>query len=127
MPRATNGAASQRRHKKTLAATKGFRGARHRLYRTAKTQRMRALWYAFRDRRQRKRDFRRLWITRINAAARAAGLPYNRLIEGLTKAGVLVDRKILAELAVNDPEAFKSFVEIAQQHHTAPVAVAKAS
>ena len=125
MPRATNGAASQRRHKKILDAAKGFRGARHKLYRIAKQHRMRALFYAFRDRRQRKRDFRRLWITRINAASRMAGLPYNRLIEGLTKAGVKVDRKILAELAVNDIEAFNQFVTLAQKHQTAPVAVTK--
>ncbi|HEX2909585.1 MAG TPA: 50S ribosomal protein L20 [Chloroflexia bacterium] len=125
MPRATNGAASQRRHKKTLAAVKGYRGARHRLYRMAIQHEMRSLWFAFRDRRQRKRDFRRLWITRINAASRAGGLPYNRLIEGLTKAGVKVDRKILAELAVRDPEAFNSFVELARQHQTGPVAAAK--
>ncbi len=126
MPRATNGAASQRRHKKVLDAVKGYRGARHRLYRMAKQHRMRSLFFAFRDRRQRKRDFRKLWIARINAASRANGLPYNRLIEGLTKAGVQVDRKILAELAVNDPEAFKSFVELARQHQTAPKAVTAA-
>jgi large subunit ribosomal protein L20 len=122
MPRATNGAANQRRHKKILDAVKGYRGARHRLYRMALQHRMRGLNYAFRDRRYRKRDFRRLWIARINAASRAAGLPYNRLIEGLTKAGVEVDRKILADLAVNDIEAFNSFVELARQHQTAPVA-----
>jgi large subunit ribosomal protein L20 len=122
MPRATNGAASQRRHKKILDAVKGYRGARHRLYRQALQHKMRGLQFAFRDRRYRKRDFRRLWISRINAASRTFGLPYNRLIEGLTKAGVEVDRKILAELAVNDPEAFKSIVELARQHQTAPVA-----
>ena len=125
MPRATNGAATQRRHKKILASVKGYRGARHRLYRMAKQHQMRSLFFAFRDRRQRKRDFRRLWISRINAASRVYGLPYNRLIEGLTKAGVQVDRKILAELAVHDPEAFEKFVELARQHQTAPVAVAK--
>jgi large subunit ribosomal protein L20 len=88
--------------------------------------RMRGLFYAYRDRRTRKRDFRRLWITRINAASRMAGLPYNRLIEGLTKAGVGVDRKILADLAVHDIAAFNQFVEIARQHQTAP-APAKAA
>ena len=127
MPRATNGAATQRRHKKILDAVKGYRGARHRLYRMAKQHRMRSLFFAFRDRRQRKRDFRKLWIARINAAARANGLPYNRFIEGLTKAGVKVDRKILAEFAVNDPEAFKSFVELARQHQTAPKAATTAA
>ena len=122
MPRATNGAASHRRHHRVLKAVKGFRGARSKLYRMALQHRMRSLYYAYRDRRTRKRDFRRLWITRINAASRAAGLPYNRLIEGLTKAGVEVDRKILADLAVNDTAAFNQFVEIARQYHTAPVA-----
>ncbi len=126
MPRATNGAANQRRHRKVLDAVKGYRGARHRLYRMALQHRMRSLFFAFRDRRQRKRDFRRLWITRINAASRVAGLPYNRLIEGLTKAGVAVDRKILADLAVNDSTAFNAYVELARQHMTAPVAAVKA-
>ena len=127
MPRATNGAASQQRHKKTLKAVKGYRGARHRLYRMAIQHEMRSGMYAFRDRKARKRDFRALWIARINAACRELGLSYNRLIEGLTKAGVSVDRKILAELAVNDSEAFKSFVELARQHQTAPVAAAASS
>lgn len=125
MPRATNGAASQRRHHRVLKAVKGYRGARSKLYRMALQHRMRGLYYAYRDRRTRKRDFRRLWITRINAASRAAGLPYNRLIEGLTKAGVMVDRKILADLAVHDVASFNQFVELARQHHTAPVAKAK--
>lgn len=124
MPRATNGAASQRRHKKIISSAKGYRGARHRLYRTVKQIRMKAMFYAYRDRRTRKRDFRRLWIARINAASRLVGLPYNRLIEGLTKAGVKVDRKIMAELAVNDTAAFNNLVEIARQHQTAPVAKA---
>lgn len=124
MPRATNGAATQRRHKKILSFVKGYRGARHRLYRMAIQHRMRSLRYAWRDRRYRKRDMRRLWITRINAASRTFGLPYNRLIEGLTKAGVQVNRKILADLAVTDLEAFGNFVELAKKHHTAPVAKA---
>lgn len=122
MPRATNGAANQRRHHRVLKAVKGYRGARSKLYRMALQHRMRGLFYAYRDRRTRKRDFRRLWITRINAASRMAGLPYNRLIEGLTKAGVGVDRKILADLAVHDIAAFNQFVEIARQHQTAPAA-----
>ncbi len=122
MPRATNGAATQRKHKKTLDRAKGFRGARSRQYRMAKQMGMRALRYAYRDRRTRKRDMRALWIQRINAASRAAGLPYNRLIEGLTKAGVEVDRKILAELAVSDVAAFNALVELAKQNQTAPVA-----
>jgi large subunit ribosomal protein L20 len=122
MPRATNGAASQRRHKKLISTAKGYRGARHSLYRTVKQIRMKAMFYAYRDRRVRKREFRRLWIARINAASRAAGLPYNRLIEGLTKAGVKVDRKIMAELAVRDVSAFNKLVDIARDHQTAPVA-----
>jgi large subunit ribosomal protein L20 len=122
MPRATNGAANQRKHKKVLDAAKGFRGARSRQYRMAKQIQMKALAYAYRDRQTRKRDFRALWIQRINAASRELGLPYNRLIEGLTKAGVEVDRKMMAELAVNNPDAFKELVEIARTHQTAPVA-----
>ncbi len=124
MPRATNGAATQRRHKKILKDARGFRGARHKLYRIAKQIRMKALWYAYRDRRTRKRDMRALWIQRINAASRAVGLPYNRLIEGLTKAGVEVDRKILAELAVHDVAAFNQLVEVARAHAVIPVAKA---
>lgn len=122
MPRATNGAANQRRHMRVLRAAKGYRGARHKQYRMAKQIRMKALWYAYRDRRSRKRDFRRLWITRINAASRMAGLPYNRLIEGLTKAGVQVDRKMLAELAVHDVPAFNQLVEVARASANIPVA-----
>ncbi|MEI7555829.1 50S ribosomal protein L20 [Candidatus Chlorohelix sp.] len=127
MPRATNGAATRRRHDKILKAAKGFRGARSRQYRMAKQIGMKALAYAYRDRQTRKRDMRALWIQRINAASRELGLPYNRLIEGLTKAGVEVDRKMMAELAVNDPEAFKELVELARKHQTAPVAVAKSA
>ena len=122
LTRATNGAANQRRHKKVLDAAKGFRGARSRQYRMAKQIKMKALHYAYRDRRVRKRDMRALWIQRINAASRLVGLPYNRLIEGLTKAGVEVDRKSLAELAVNNTEEFNALVELAKQHQTAPVA-----
>lgn len=124
MTRATNGAANQRKHKKVLDAAKGFRGARSRQYRMAKQMEMRALQYAYRDRRTRKRDIRALWIQRINAASREAGLPYNRLIEGLTKAGIEVDRKILAELAVNNVEAFNELVAVAKKYQTAPVAQA---
>lgn len=124
MPRATNGAANQRRHQRVLRAARGFRGARHRQYRMAKQMQMKALWYAYRDRHNRKRDFRRLWITRINAASRTLGLPYNRLIEGLTKAGVQVDRKMLAELAVHDVPAFTQLVELARANANIPVAKA---
>ena len=124
MPRATNGAATQRLHHKILKDARGFRGARHKIYRMAKQMRMRALWFAYRDRRTRKRDMRALWIQRINAASRASGLPYNRLIEGLTKAGVEVDRKMLAELAVHDAAAFNQLVEVARAHAVIPVAKA---
>jgi large subunit ribosomal protein L20 len=127
MPRATNGAATQRRHTKIVRSARGYRGARHKIYRIAKQIRMRALWFSYRDRRTRKRDFRRLWITRINAASRQYGLPYNRLIEGLTKAGVQVDRKMLAELAVHDTAAFKELVDVARANANIPVALVKAS
>ncbi len=104
-------------HKKRrtiLEAASGYRGQRSRLYRKAKEQVLRSLNYAYRDRRARKGDFRRLWITRINAAARANGMTYNRFIQGLKVAGVEVDRKILADLAVNDEKAFAALVEISR-------------
>ena len=104
-------------HKKrrtTLELARGYRGQRSRLYRKAKEQVLRSLNYAYRDRRARKGDFRQLWITRINAAARANGMTYNRFIQGLKIAGVEVDRKNLAELAVSDPKAFTALVEIAR-------------
>jgi len=106
-------------HKKrrtTLELASGYRGQRSRLYRKAKEQMLHSLNYAYRDRRARKGDFRQLWITRINAAARQNGMTYNRLIQGLRVAGVEVDRKILAELAVSDPAAFTALVEVAKQH-----------
>jgi len=106
-------------HKKrraTLELASGYRGQRSRLYRKAKEQVLHSLNYAYRDRRARKGDFRQLWITRINAAARLNGLTYNRFIQGLKGAGVEVDRKILAELAVNDAPAFAALVELARQH-----------
>jgi len=97
-----------------LKLTKGQRGTKHALYRRANEAMLKSLWYAYRDRRNRKRDFRRLWITRINAAARLNGLSYSRFIHGLGKAGVNIDRKILAELAVNDAEAFAQLTEVAK-------------
>jgi large subunit ribosomal protein L20 len=106
-------------HKKrrtTLELASGYRGQRSRLYRKAKEQVLHSLNYAYRDRRARKGDFRQLWITRINAAARQNGLTYNRFIQGLRVAGVEVDRKILAELAVSDPTAFAALVDIARQN-----------
>jgi len=104
-------------HKKrrtTLERASGYRGQRSRLYRKAKEQVTHSLVYAYRDRRARKGDFRKLWIQRINAAARANGMTYNRLIQGLREGGVQVDRRMLAELAVNDPVAFTSLVETAR-------------
>lgn len=114
MPRVKGGPRARRRHDKVLKLTKGQRGTKHALYRRANEAMLKSLWYAYRDRRNRKRDFRRLWITRINAAARLNGLSYSRFIHGLGKAGVNIDRKILAELAVNDAEAFAQLTEVAK-------------
>jgi large subunit ribosomal protein L20 len=114
LPRVKGGPRARRRHKKVLKLTKGQRGTKHALYRRANEAMLKSLWYAYRDRRNRKRDFRRLWITRINAAARLNGLSYSRFIHGLGKAGVEIDRKILAELAVNDADAFAELTEVAK-------------
>lgn len=114
MARVKRGVTSHARHKKVLSVTAGHRASRHKLIRRATESRLKALSYAYRDRRNRKREFRRLWIVRINAAARAAGLTYNQLIAGLSTASVAVDRKILADLAVNDSAAFGRFVAIAR-------------
>ena len=108
MPRATNAAASRRRRKKIIKEAKGFRGRRSKLFRYAKNAVMKARVYAYRDRKTRKRNFRMLWQLRINAAARALGLTYSRFMEGLKAAGILVDRKILADIAVNDAAAFEA-------------------
>jgi large subunit ribosomal protein L20 len=105
---------AQKKRRSTLEAASGYRGQRSRLYRKAKEQMLHSLNYAYRDRRARKGDFRQLWITRINAAARANGMTYNRLIQGLRLAEIEVDRKILAELAVSDPAAFAALVELAR-------------
>ena len=114
MPRVKGGPKTRQRRKKILKKAKGYVGGRSRLYRTAVDAVHRALAYAYRDRRARKRDFRRLWITRINAAARLNGLSYSRLMHGLGKAGVEIDRKVLAELAVNDADAFAKLAEVAK-------------
>ncbi len=114
MPRTKKSVQSRRRRKKILKAAKGYVGSKHRLYRTALESVRRALAYSYRDRRAKKREMRALWITRINAAARMNGLGYSRLIDGLKKAGILIDRKILADLAVNDEAAFKEIVEKAR-------------
>ena len=114
MPRTKSSVASRERRKKYLKAAKGFRGGRSKLYRTARETVERAMQFAYRDRRRRKRDFRRLWIARINAAARLNGLSYNRFISGLKKAEVDVNRKLLAEIAVNDQDGFKQLAELAR-------------
>jgi len=114
VPRVKGGPRARLRHKKVLKLTKGQRGTKHALYRRANEAMLKSLWYAYRDRRNRKRDFRRLWITRINAAARLNGLSYSRFMHGLGKAGVEIDRKILAELAVNDSETFTKLTEVAK-------------
>jgi large subunit ribosomal protein L20 len=105
---------AQKKRRTTLEAASGYRGQRSRLYRKAKEQLLHSFQYSYRDRRDRKGDFRQLWITRINAAARANGMTYNRFIQGLKVAGVEVDRKILADLAVNDAPAFAALVKVAQ-------------
>jgi large subunit ribosomal protein L20 len=114
MPRVKGGPKTRQRRKRVLKMAKGYRGGRSRLYRTAVDAVHRALAYAYRDRRTRKRDFRRLWITRINAAARLHGLSYSRLMDALRKAHIELDRKILADLAVNDPGAFSKIAEMAK-------------
>ncbi|QBJ94719.1 50S ribosomal protein L20 [Rhodococcus sp. ABRD24] len=114
MARVKRAVNAQKKRRSILEASSGYRGQRSRLYRKAKEQQLHSLTYAYRDRRARKGDFRKLWITRINAAARANDMTYNRFIQGLTAAGVEVDRKILAELAVSDAEAFAGLVAIAK-------------
>ena len=113
--RVKGGARLRRRHKKVLRATKGYKDGRRRLFRTANQAMMKAGRYQYRDRRNRKRDMRRLWITRINAAARDQGLSYSRLVHGLKTAGVEVDRKMLAEMAISDVNAFAQLVSVAKQ------------
>ena len=114
MPRVKRGVAAHQRHKSVLKLTEGQRATRHNLYRRAHEAMLKSLAYSYAHRREKKGDFRRLWITRINAAARAAGLPYNRLIQGLKAAGVEVDRKMMAEMAISDEAAFTRLVEIAK-------------
>jgi len=116
MARVKRGVTAHRRHKKVLAQVKGHYSTNNRLYKRAHESMMHALQYAYRDRRNRKRDFRRLWVIRINAAARLNGMSYSRLIQGLTIAGVGLDRKMLADLAVRDPQAFSAVVDVAKQH-----------
>ena len=116
MPRIKTGVTAHRRHKKILKLAKGYRGARSKQFKKANESIMKAGQYAYRDRKVKKREFRRLWIARINAAARLNGISYSRLICGLTKAGVAVDRKMMADLAVNDAAAFTKLVEVAKKN-----------
>lgn len=115
MPRVKRGVMTRKRHSRILTRAKGYWGARHRWYTQAFEAVMHAAQYAYRDRRVRKRDFRKLWIARINAATRAEGLSYSRFINGLGKAGITLDRKVLADLAVNDPTSFSALVQKASQ------------
>ncbi len=115
MPRATNNPASRARRKRILKMARGYYSGRHRLFQNAKETVRKALQYAFRDRRVRKREFRKLWIARINAACRELGVSYSRFINGLKMAGVEVDRKMLAELAVHDEPAFQQLVSVARE------------
>ena len=114
MPRVKNSVKTRRRRKKILKLAKGYFGSKSKLFRVANQQVLKSLSYAYRDRKARKREFRKLWITRINAAARNNGLSYSRFMEGLKKAGVEINRKMLADLAVNDPVAFSTLVKVAQ-------------
>lgn len=115
MPRSTNAPASRRRKKKKLKRAKGFYNARGRLQKLATFTLLKALYYAYRDRLQKKREFRSLWITRIGAASQAHELSYSRFISGLKKAGVALDRKVLADLAVNDKDAFARLIDMAKK------------
>ena len=114
MPRTKGGTVLRRRHNKILGMMKGQRGSRHRLWKKASEGLLHSLYYAYRDRRQRKRQFRQLWIARINAAARTNGLTYGQFISGLKNAGVTLDRKVLADLAVADSATFAKLVEVAK-------------
>jgi large subunit ribosomal protein L20 len=113
MPRVTKSVTAKAKHKKVLNATKGHYGARSRLYKTAKQSNIKALQYAFRDRKNRKREFRALWIARINAGSRALGVSYSLLMNGLSKSNILLDRKILSDLAINDSSTFEKIVKTA--------------
>lgn len=114
MARVKGGYVARRRRKKVLKLAKGYHGSKHRLFKSAQGQVMKSLQYAYRDRKQKKRDFRKLWITRINAAARINGLSYNRFMHGLKQAGIEMNRKMLADLAINDAQAFSALAEQAK-------------
>jgi large subunit ribosomal protein L20 len=113
MPRVTKSVTAKVKHKKVLSATKGHYGARSRLYKTAKQSNIKALQYAFRDRKNRKREFRALWIARINSGSRALGISYSVLINGLSKSNILLNRKILSDIAINDASTFEKIVKTA--------------
>tara|TARA_B100000989_G_scaffold294723_1_gene274358 strand:+ start:967 stop:1317 length:351 start_codon:yes stop_codon:yes gene_type:complete len=115
MPRVTKSLTAKTKHKKVLKATKGYYGARSRLYKTAKQSNIKSLQYAFRDRKNRKRDFRSLWISRINAGSRELGVSYSKLINSLSRKNIILDRKMLSDLAVSDNTTFKKVVEKAIQ------------
>ena len=115
MPRVKGGYTTRRRRKAVLKLAKGYYGSKHTIYKTAHEQVMRSLRYAFRDRKARKREFRKLWITRINAACQLNDIKYSRFINGLNNADVVINRKMLADMAVNDPEGFKNLVEVAKK------------
>ncbi|MCH1627307.1 50S ribosomal protein L20 [Fredinandcohnia quinoae] len=116
MPRVKGGTVTRKRRKRVLKLAKGYYGSKHTLYKVANQQVMKSLMYAYRDRRQKKRDFRKLWITRINAAARMNGLSYSRLMHGLKVAGIEVNRKMLADLAVSDEKAFAELATVAKNN-----------
>jgi large subunit ribosomal protein L20 len=116
MPRVKRGVTARARHKKVLKQAKGYYGARSRVYRVAKQAVIKAGQYAYRDRKQRKRQFRALWIVRINAAARECGLSYSRFMNGLSKAEIEIDRKVLADIAVHDKDAFAELAKLAQEN-----------
>jgi len=115
MARVKGGFVVRRRHKKVLKLARGYFGSKHRIYKTANEQVMKSMQYAYRDRRTKKRDFRKLWIVRINAAARMNGLSYSKMMHGLKLAEVNINRKMLADLAVNDLDAFNSLANVAKQ------------
>ena len=126
MARVRNGVVTKRRHKKILKEARGYFGSKHREFKSAKEQLMHAGAYAYRDRRQKKREMRKLWIVRINAACREEGISYSRFIEGLSKAGLEINRKMLSEIAINDAEAFKNLVEVAKTGKVKEVKIEKA-
>ncbi len=116
MPRVKRGTTTRRRHKKILKLAKGYRGSKSKLFRVANQQVLKSLNYAYAHRKLKKRDFRKLWIARINAAARNNGITYSRMISGLKTAGVEINRKVLAEMAISDPQAFSELAELAKNN-----------